>query len=122
MDFTSGGTDEPRLDAAAMAQLDLGNNVWGSLTGTVSAQSAAELFSRAGWRVRRSSRTEFQVENECAELELAPLEPVVFSGFVDPNRITDLLGALSGMGLPFSVEFEDLEGREHIFRSADQRD
>ncbi|MER7582263.1 hypothetical protein [Kitasatospora sp. NPDC097691] len=122
MDFTSGGTDGPRLDAAAMAQLDLGNNVWGSLTGTTSAQSAAELFFRAGWRVRRSSWTEFQVENESAELELMPLEPVVFSGFVDPDRITDLLASLNGMGVSFNVEFEDLEGQEHIYRSADQHD
>lgn len=120
VDFTSGGTDGPRLDAAAVAQLDVGSNVWGSLTGTASAQNAAELFFRAGWRVRRSSWTEFQVENESADLELTPLEPVVFSGFVDPDRITDLLGALNGMGLTFSVEFEDREGREHIFRSADQ--
>ncbi|WP_317448095.1 hypothetical protein [Streptomyces collinus] len=122
MDFTSGGTDGPRLDAAAVAQLELGNNVWGSLTGTASAQSAAELFFRAGWRVRRSSWTEFQVENECAELELTPLEPVVFSGFVDPDRINALLGALRGMGLSFSVEFEDPEGREHTFRSAEECD
>ncbi|MFJ8045953.1 hypothetical protein ACIRBX_36120 [Kitasatospora sp. NPDC096147] len=122
MDFTSGGTDGPRLDAAAEARLALGDNVWGSLPGTGDARTAAELFSRAGWRVRRSSRTEFQVENESAELELLPLEPVVFSGFVDPDRIADLLAALSGMGLAFSVEFEDPDGREHAFRSAGPHD
>ncbi|MFD9126953.1 hypothetical protein [Kitasatospora sp. NPDC059571] len=120
MDFTSDGTDGPRLDAASVAQLGLGNNVWGSLPGTASAQRAAELFFRAGWRVRRSNRTEFQVENECAELELTPLEPVVFSGFVAPDRITDLLAALNGMGLSFSVEFEDREGGEHVFGSPDR--
>ncbi|MFG3055449.1 hypothetical protein ACGFZP_31515 [Kitasatospora sp. NPDC048239] len=92
MDFTSGGTDGPRLDAAAVAQLDLGSNAWGSSTGAANAQSAAELFFRAGWRVRRSSWTEVQVENESAELELVPQEPVLSSGFVDPDRITDLLG------------------------------
>ncbi|MFG2267332.1 hypothetical protein [Streptomyces sp. NPDC048720] len=122
MDFTSGGTDGPRLDVAAVAQLDLGNSVFGSVTGTASAQSAAELFFRAGWRVRRSSWIGFQVENECAELELTPLDPVVFSGFVDPDHITDLLAALNAMGLTFTVEFEDRERRQHTWRSADQRD
>lgn len=122
MDFTSGGTDGPRLDTAAEAQLDLGNNVRGSLTGTADAQSAAELFFRAGWRVQRSTWTEFQVESEAAELELIPLEPVVFSGFVDPDRITDLLQALNGMGLSFSVEFEDREGRKLVYRSAEPHD
>ncbi|MFF4244878.1 hypothetical protein ACFYY2_10440 [Streptomyces sp. NPDC001822] len=120
MDFTSGGTDGPRLDAAALALSDLGHNVLGSLTGTADAHGAAELFVRAGWRVRRSSWTEFQVENECAELELIPCDPVLISGFVDPDRITVLLAALRRMGFTFSVEFEDREGREHIHRSADR--
>lgn len=81
--------------------------------------TAAEFFHCAGWRVRRSSWTEFEVENACAELELCPGEPVFFRGFVDPDRITDLLDALNRLRLSFSVEFEDREGREHVYRSAE---
>ncbi|MFJ9455221.1 hypothetical protein ACIRST_09090 [Kitasatospora sp. NPDC101447] len=119
MNFTSGGTDGPALDDVALTQLALGNNVWGSLAGIAAVQRVAELFHRAGWRVRRSSWTEFEVENACAALELCPGEPVLFSGFVDPDRIADLLEALNGTRLSFSVEFEDREGREHVHRSAD---
>ncbi|MFD9502770.1 hypothetical protein [Streptomyces sp. NPDC060035] len=120
VDFTSGGTGGPRLDAAALAQSARGSNIWGSLTATADAQRAAEVFHSAGWGVRRSSWTEFEVESVFAELELMPLNPVVFSGFVDPDRIAVLLAALKEMGMPFTVEFEDNDGREHVYRSAAQ--
>lgn len=122
MNFTSGGTDGPCLDAAAQAQVERGNNIYGSLTATASAQRAAEVFYSVGWRVRRSSWTEFEVETGFAELELIPLNPVTFSGFVDPDRIAVLLAALKEMGLPFTVEFEDNDGQEHVYRSAARPD
>ncbi|MFG2696513.1 hypothetical protein [Kitasatospora sp. NPDC048407] len=118
MHFTSGGTGGQRLDDAAMAQLDLGNNVRGFLPGAADTQGAAELFFRAGWRVRRSGWTEFGVEREFAELELTPGEPVLFSGYVDPERVAELLAALGETGLSFRLEFEDREGREHVHHSA----
>ncbi|MFJ9695665.1 hypothetical protein [Kitasatospora sp. NPDC101183] len=117
MDFTSDGTYGPRLDAAALAHLDLGNNVWGSLAGTTDAHRVAGSFFGAGWRVRRSSWTEFEVENTFAELELCPGDPVHFSGFVDPDRLMHLLDALNGLRLSYSVEFEDRQGRMHVHRS-----
>ncbi|MER7848096.1 hypothetical protein ABTZ03_29605 [Kitasatospora sp. NPDC096077] len=120
MDFTSGGTAGPRLDTAALARLHLGTNIWGSLPGAAGAQHAAELFHRAGWRVRRSSWTEFEVENAYAELELTPLQPVLVTGFVDPDRLTDLLAALRATGLSYRLEYEDPEGREHLHHSPDQ--
>ncbi|MER7939309.1 hypothetical protein ACIQ64_02180 [Streptomyces sp. NPDC094473] len=118
MDFTPGGTGGARLDDAALAQAGRGNNLWGSLAGTAGARRAAEVFHAAGWSVRRSSWTEFEVESAFAEFELMPSHPVVFSGFVDPDRITALLAALQEMGMPFTVEFEDDDGREHVYRSA----
>ncbi|WP_405662869.1 hypothetical protein OG379_14810 [Streptomyces sp. NBC_01166] len=118
MNFTSGGTDGPRLNAAARAHAERGNNICGSLTATAGAQRAAEAFHAIGWAVRRSSWTEFKVETAFAELELMPLDPVVFSGFVDPARLAVLLAALKEMGLPFTVEFEDDDGQEHVYRSA----
>ncbi|MFJ7906754.1 hypothetical protein [Kitasatospora sp. NPDC096204] len=128
MDFSSAGTDGPRPDAAAAARAaapavapaELADNVWGSLFSAVDAQRAAERFHCAGWRVRRSSWTEFEVESAFAELRLLPLEPVTFSGFVDPDRIDALLAALEAMGLSFGVEFTDADGRDHLHRSADR--
>ncbi|MFF5897600.1 hypothetical protein ACFY8O_16915 [Streptomyces argenteolus] len=116
MDFTSGTSGGPRLDAAALAQADLGTNMWGSLTSATEAQQVAEEFHAAGWSVRRSSWTTFEITCACAEFELIPSDPVLFSGFVDPDRIAVLLSALRDMGMRFTVEFEDGEGREHVFR------
>ncbi|MFD5438283.1 hypothetical protein ACFWJ4_39760 [Kitasatospora sp. NPDC127067] len=122
MDFSSAGTDGPRLDAAALARIELADNVRGSLPSAADAGRAAARFRTAGWRVRRSGWTEFEVENAFAELELLPLEPVTFTGFVDPDRIDVLLAALAETGLSFEVEFTDADGREHLHRSADRPD
>ncbi|MEW1688335.1 hypothetical protein ACIQOF_25260 [Streptomyces sp. NPDC091265] len=120
MDFTTSGTGGPGLDAAARAQAGRGNNIWGSLTATAGPPHAAEVFHSAGWAVRRSSWTEFEVESAFAELELMPADPVLFSGFVDPDRLTVLLVALKELGMPFTLEFEDNDGREHLYRSVAQ--
>ncbi|MFF3301682.1 hypothetical protein [Streptomyces sp. NPDC002908] len=118
MDFTSGGAGGPRLDAAALAQAEQGNNLWGTLTYPVGARRAAEEFRAAGWSVRRSSWTDFEVECAFAEFELLPGDSVLISGFVDPDRVAVLLTALREMGLAFTVEFEDGDGQEHVYRSA----
>lgn len=120
MDFSTSGTDGPAPDATAAPRVELADNVWGSLLSAVDAQRAAERFQAAGRRVRRSSWTEFEAESAFAELRLLPLEPVTFSGFVDPARIDALLSALEAMGLSFNVEFTDADGNEHLHRSADR--
>lgn len=80
------------------------------------------MFYSAGWRVRLSSWTEFEVETAFAELALMPFSPVTFSGFVDPDRGAALLAALKEMGLSFIVEFEDNDGQEYVCRSAPRPD
>ncbi|MGW4804994.1 hypothetical protein [Kitasatospora sp. NPDC004272] len=107
MDFTSGGTDGPRLDAAALERIGLGDNVWGFLPGAADARSAAEAFYRAGWRVRRSASDEYRVECAYAELTLAPGAPVSFGGFVDPERMAEWTAALERTGPASDVEFAD---------------
>lgn len=92
--------------------------MWGTLTSPVCAQRAAEEFSSAGWSVRRSSWTEFEVECAFAEFELIPADSVLISGFVDPDRVAVLLTALREMSMAFTVEFEDGDGQEHVYRSA----
>lgn len=60
-------------------------------------------------------------QGDFGEGRLTPLDPVAFSGFVDPGRIAVLIAALSEMGLPFTIEFEfeDTRGRNHLYRCAE---
>ncbi|MCZ4120314.1 hypothetical protein [Streptomyces sp. H39-S7] len=118
MNFTSGGAPGPRLDQQAIAAQDLGNNVCGFLTSAKDAQHAADTFRAGGWSVRASSWDEFEVEHTFARLELLPIAPVTFSGFVDPARIDTLLTALTSLGLSWTVEYEHRDGTEQLFRSA----
>jgi hypothetical protein len=99
MRFTSGGTDGPRF----VPDGDM-SNVYGLLPSARSARDVAESFYGAGWRVRMSSETEFEVENTYAELDLYPQDPVLFSGIVVPERIETFLSALTALGLRYEVE------------------
>ena len=117
MDFTSGRSVGPRLDDDALAHQDLGNNVWGTFPSVAGARQAAESFRAAGWAVRRSSWTEFEAEHTFSQLVVMPADPVTFCGFVDPDRVSVLLQALAMTGMPYSIEFEDLEGRVKVHRS-----
>ncbi|HWG26318.1 hypothetical protein [Actinospica sp.] len=115
MPFTSGGTDGPCFDADANGldpHLDLSDNVRGSLPSADSAQHVAEAFHAAGWRVRKSSWTEFEVENTYAQLELRPSRPVHFRGVIVPQRIDDLLAVFAALGLTFIVELDDWNGSD----------
>ncbi|MFE2724178.1 hypothetical protein [Kitasatospora sp. NPDC059327] len=116
MQFTSDGTEGPRFDQNGY-DLDLGNNVYGFLPSAVSALDIAQSFFAAGWRVRRSSWTEFEVQHTCAELELFSEKPVRFGGVVVPERIDDLLSAFTALGLSYTVELYDQDGNETIYRA-----
>nr|BFD95951.1 hypothetical protein KitaXyl93_73110 [Kitasatospora sp. Xyl93] len=116
MQFTSGGTHGPRFDEAGY-DLGLGNNVYGFLPSAASALDVAQAFHAAGWRVRMSSWTDFEVEHTYAELELFPERPVRFGGVVVPERIDDLLSAFAALGLSFTVELYDQDDNETIYRS-----
>jgi hypothetical protein len=108
MQFTSGGSDGPRFDAEAHGlDPDLGNNVGGLLISAESAEHVAQALYGAGWRVRRSSWAEFEVENTYAELELYPSSGVRFRGIVAPERLDDLLSAFAALGLSCRVELDD---------------
>jgi hypothetical protein len=106
MRFTSGGTDGPRFvpDGPRFVPDGDMSNVYGLLPSARSARDVAESFYGAGWRVRMSSETEFEVENTYAELDLYPQDPVLFSGIVVPERIETFLSALTALGLRYEVE------------------
>lgn len=99
-----------------MAKLDLGNNVSGSLPSATSTHAVARAFGSSGWRIRKSSWTEYEVEHTFAELQLLPLEPVTFRGFVDPDRIEMLLDYLTTMGMSYLIELERPDGTERSYR------
>lgn len=116
MKFTSGGTDGPRFDQDGY-DLDLGDNVGGFLPTAVSAPDAAHAFYAAGWRVHKSSWTDFEVEHTYAQPELFPETPVRFRGVVVPERLHELLSTFSALGLSCTVEPEDPDGGETVYRS-----
>ena len=109
MEFTSGGTDGPRFDFEA-CDID-GSNAYGSLLTVSDALSAARAFHEAGWRVRKSSWTDFQVEHTFAEIELrgegGDEDSVDFSGCVAPDRIDDLLAAFVAISPSYHLEIYD---------------
>jgi len=111
MEITSGGTAGPRL-ADQWASLD--NNVYGSLPGAPPVERLAQDFAAAGWRARKSSWTDFQVEREWVRIELLQESPgeAIFSGVVDPARAEELAAALAGFGLRYSLEVWDEDRTE----------
>ncbi|WP_229070954.1 hypothetical protein [Actinoplanes sp. DH11] len=112
MEITSGGTPGPRLDGE-LAVLD--NNVYGLLRDLPDASRIAQLFAGSGWRARSSSFTAYEVEREWACLELQQLpDGVMFSGVVDPARVDELGGVLTGLGLRYTVELWDPAGTEML--------
>jgi hypothetical protein len=106
MEITSGGTPGPRL-ADGWAARD--NNVYGLLRGGPPAGRLAELLVAAGWRARKSSWTEYEVEREWVRVELRPetAGEVGFAGVVDPSRVDELAAAFAGLGYGYSIELYD---------------
>lgn len=102
VEITSGGTPGPRLDEAFHG---LDNNVHGRVF-DISLDDLALLFARTGWRVRRSSWTDYEVEREWVELELEldSTGCVLFAGVIDPARVGDLAAAFAEFGLECAIE------------------
>lgn len=104
VEITSGGTTGPELDTTFQ---DRDNNAYGSVLGETTPQSLARMFVNDGWRARKSSWTEFEVEHEWAQLELFPYREdggLTFAGFVDPVRVDELAALLRRFGLRGSIE------------------
>ncbi|GIF26227.1 hypothetical protein BJ973_003497 [Actinoplanes tereljensis] len=102
LDITSGGTPGPQI---ADELLLLDNNVYGSVADAPPLQDIAESFVLKGWRARRSSWTDFEVECEWVRIELQQTsDGVLFSGIVDPARLDDLGAVLTAFDLRFSME------------------
>lgn len=100
MEITSGGTEGPRLDSE-LASRD--TNVYGLVLGDHSPEELARIFARAGWRARKSSRDEYEVERTWAQLRFFPDGDgaAVFAGIADLARLTD---TFTGLGLTVRID------------------
>lgn len=104
MEITSGGTDGPRLGAELSRAA---NNVYGRVLDDRSLEELARAFVSAGWRARKSSHVEYEVEHTWARLELFRDADgtTVFSGVVASDRRALLAGTFGGPGL--NVRFDE---------------
>jgi hypothetical protein len=119
MEITSGGTPGPRL-ADEWGSLD--NNVHGALPATPPVSQLARVFVAAGWRARKSSWSDFEVEREWVCIELMQESPgnAIFSGVIDPTRVDELAAAFRQLGLHYSIELWN-EDRTKIIRKHESR-
>ena len=89
---------------------DLGNNVYGSVTGKLTTKELADLFAMAGWTARSSSWTDYQVSNDFAEIEFygpAGATACGFHGVVQPERADELAEQFAALGIDCSIELYD---------------
>lgn len=103
MEITSGGTEGPRLDSV-LASRD--TNVYGLVLGDHSPEELARTFARAGWRARKSSRDEYEVEHTWAQLRFFSDGDgaAVFAGTVEPADLTRLTGTFTSLGLSVRID------------------
>ena len=103
MEITSGSVSGPRL-AEPLWKLD--NNVDGQVRGSRDPADIAQLLARAGWRVRRSSWTDYEVEHTWAQIRFfrASDGTTSFAGVVDPGQPALLSTTFAGLGLDCVVE------------------
>ncbi|WP_284741112.1 hypothetical protein [Amycolatopsis sp. RTGN1] len=103
MEITSGGTEGPRLgDELALSD----TNVYGLVLGDDGPEELARTFARAGWRARKSSYDEYEVEHTWARLRFFRDRggADVFAGTVDPAHLARLAGTFTGLGLTVRID------------------
>lgn len=91
---------------------ELDDNVCGSVDGDVTPEAVASFFATAGWSVRKSSWTEYQVRHAFAEIEFFRHDNVTgFHGVVEPDQVRALAGTFADLGLACSIELYEPGGR-----------
>jgi hypothetical protein len=75
--------------------MSIENNIYGILIGFNSIVELANIFSKLGWSVRKSSFSDFEIENERAQLELIDSEhQILVSGLIDFDYASELVEIL----------------------------
>jgi hypothetical protein len=69
----------------------------------------ADLYRKAGWRVRKCGWTDFKLESDWAEIILEGESPVLLHGSVSdlPSRAEELLAPLTANGVTFATDSLD---------------
>lgn len=100
----TGPRPDPALDG-------IGLEVHAELPQAASPSEVAASFARAGWSLRKSAWDEYEVAQSWAELRVfAGRGSSLLAGAVLPDRIDELAGALSELGLRCTVEVYDQQG------------
>ena len=85
----------------------LPNNVYGKVETAPLPTVRVQSFAEYGWKARKSSTTDFEVECGWAAIEFAcncETEVGSFTGVIESNRMPELVTALSGMGMSSTIE------------------
>jgi hypothetical protein len=109
-EIPSSGTAGPHL-ADTFASRD--NNAYATLTGEADPELLARKFLNDGWRARKASLAEFEVEHDWARIELFETDgKLMLAGFVDPDRVETLADILQLHGLGYAIELWSDDGEE----------
>lgn len=109
MDITSGRIEGKSLNDSPAA---LPNNVYGSVQAAPLPDSLVRLFATAGWRVRKSTWTDYEVGCAWAEIEFGCDERVrTFSGVIEPDHLPELIETLTNLGVSGTIELHGPDGR-----------
>ena len=94
-----------------MAEIPDRPNCFSTIGPELSLDKIAKIFRAAGWEVRKSGWTEYEISCGWAELELVDAPPVLLSGAVAdlPARLEEVFAPLVAAGATFAV---DDPGRE----------
>ena len=89
-----------------MAEIPELPNFFSSLHTALSKAQIAELYGVLGWRVRKSSWEDYQVECDWAELLIEASSPILMHGFVFDiaNRADALVAPLRAAPVVFTAE------------------
>lgn len=86
------------------------NNLYGTILNVKSKKILADMFAARGWRVRKSTWTDFEVRTNWSELTIENEDHIpLINGVIDPTMFDDLRQLLNSFGVGYSIELYDNE-------------
>jgi len=81
------------------------NNLYGTISNVESKKALADMFGACGWRVRKSTWTDFEVGTDWSEITIESEEhnPLI-NGVIDPAMFDDFRHLLNSFGVRYSLE------------------
>ncbi|GAA0189042.1 hypothetical protein GCM10009122_48630 [Fulvivirga kasyanovii] len=106
MEFTSGGTEGFKLNKK-LYDIPEELNMYGTIEGINSKLELVSKFHQLGWSVRKSSWTDYEVENEWTELCIQGENEILLSGILDEQKFEELGDLLNSFGVKYNFELVD---------------